>query len=135
MGLGDHLKEKEAGPVVLSGLCCGCRKQGCEGLRGGCGPLAPGGEGGRLEDTGVGVGAGGSGGTGGTQALAPSDPGPRGGLELAGMCPDIEGVEDRLQGPGQSREAQRYPKPEPKCESMVPWTGLLAWGQWEMAEF
>lgn len=42
------------------------------------------------------------------------------------MCPDIEGVEDRLQEPGQSREAQRYPKLE---------TGLLAWGQWEMAEF
>lgn len=30
MGLGDHLKEEEAGTVVLSGLCCRCRKQGCE---------------------------------------------------------------------------------------------------------
>lgn len=40
------------------------------------------------------------------------------------MCLDIEGVEDRRQEPGQSREAH------PKLE-----TGLLALGQWEMAEF
>lgn len=91
MSFGDHLKEKEVGPVVLSGLCCRCRKQGCEGLRGGC-------EEGRLEDTGVGAGAGGSGGTEGTQALALNDSGPGGGLELAGMCPGIERVENRLQG-------------------------------------
>lgn len=48
--------------------------------------MVPEGEGGRLEDTGVGAGTYVSGGTGGTQALVPSDPGPWGGLELAGCA-------------------------------------------------
>lgn len=54
--------------------------------------------------------------------LTPSNPVPLGGPQLGGNALTQGGVPDRLHGPGQSRETQEC------CETLAPWTGLLAVG-------